>query len=381
MSLYDDHGRTPTGLAKLLHFNWAIAVLITAVAGIGFLMLISVSGGTLAPWADKQMVRFAVGFVVMLAVAMIHIRFWRSLSVLGYAVSLVLLVAVDLVGVTGMGAQRWLSLGFIQLQPSELMKIALVMILARYYVWLEPERVSRPLWLVPPVLLTLAPIGLVLMQPDLGTALLLAAAAAAVMFLAGVSVWYFAAGALLAAGLVGAVIASHGTGWKLLHDYQFRRIEVFLDPSLDPLGAGYNITQSTIAMGAGGLTGRGFMEGTQSRLNFVPENHTDFILTSLAEEFGFVGSISLLALYVLIILFCLVSAMSNRDRYGALLTGGITTTFFLLFSINMAMVMGLAPVVGEPLPFVSYGGTAMMVLLGAFGLVQSAHIHRPRDVR
>lgn len=378
MTIFDPAEATPRGFAKILAFNWAVALLLAAVAGIGFLMLYSVAGGSLDPWSQRQMVRFAAGFVVMIAVAMVHIRFWRSLTWPVYAGSVVLLVAVDIAGVTGMGAQRWIDLGVIQLQPSELMKIALVMALARYYDWLEPERVSRPFWLLPPILLTLVPVALVLIQPDLGTALLLLMGAAAVMFLAGVSYWYFISAILAGSAMVWAVFASHGTSWQLLHDYQFRRIEVFLDPTIDPLGAGYNITQSTIAMGAGGLTGRGFMEGTQSRLNFVPENHTDFILTSLAEEFGFVGSAGLLVLYVLIVVFCMASAMANRDRFGALLTGGVTMTFFLLFAINMAMVMGLAPVVGVPLPLVSYGGTAMLMLLGGFGLIQSAHIHRPR---
>ncbi|GIX14430.1 MAG: rod shape-determining protein RodA [Paracoccaceae bacterium] len=379
MSLHDPaEGRAPAGFLRLLHFNWAILLLLIAVAAIGFVMLISVAGGSLQPWAGRQMLRFGIGLALMFTVAMIHVRFWRSLSVAAYLGSLVLLVAVELIGSVGMGAQRWIDLGFFQLQPSELMKITLVMALARYYDWLEPELVSRPLWVAVPVAMTLVPMALVLMQPDLGTALLLGAGAAMVMFLAGVSLWYFATAGLAAVALVAAVFASQGTSWQLLHDYQFRRIETFLDPSSDPLGAGYHITQSTIAMGSGGLTGRGFMQGTQSRLNFLPEKHTDFIFTTLAEEFGFVGALALLGLYALIVIFGLASALTNRDRYGALLTGGITSTFFLYFAVNMAMVMGLAPVVGVPLPLVSYGGSAMLVLMGAFGLLQSAHVHRPR---
>ncbi|RMF40594.1 MAG: rod shape-determining protein RodA [Alphaproteobacteria bacterium] len=379
MSLYDPaEGRVPSGLSKILHFHWAIAVLLVAIAGVGFLMLYSVAGGSLQPWSQRQMIRFGIGFAAMLVIAMINIRFWRRLSVLAYLGALSLLVAVELMGSVGMGAQRWIDLGFFQLQPSELMKIALVMILARYYDWLDPELVSRPIWVIAPVILTLVPVVLVLVQPDLGTALLLLAGAAMVMFLAGVSLWYFAAAALAGFAVIFTVLLSHGTSWQLLRDYQFKRIETFLDPSSDPLGAGYHITQSTIAMGSGGLTGRGFMQGTQSRLNFLPEKHTDFIFTTLSEEFGFVGSLSLLGLYVLILVFCIASAISNRNRYGALLTGGIASTFFLYFAINMAMVMGLAPVVGVPLPLVSYGGSAMLVLMGAFGLVQSAHVHKPR---
>jgi rod shape determining protein RodA len=260
-----------------------------------------------------------------------------------------------------------------------MMKIALVMALAAYYHWLGPEKVSRPLWVVLPLILILMPVALVLEQPDLGTAILLLAGGGAVMFLAGVSLWYFAAAAAGAGGLVTLVLKSQGTSWQLLEEYQFRRIFTFLDPSADPLGAGYHITQAMIAMGSGGVVGRGYMQGTQSRLNFLPEKHTDFIFTSLAEEFGFVGTTALLCLYALIVIFCIASAISNRDRFGALLTGGIAMTFFLLFAVNMGMVMGLMPVVGVPLPLVSYGGSAMIVLLAAFGLVQSAHVHRPRN--
>jgi rod shape determining protein RodA len=294
-------------------------------------------------------------------------------------VSLGLLVAVDVMGIIGMGAQRWIDIGPIQVQPSEMMKIALVMALASYYAWLDPAKVSRPLWVALPLVLILMPVGLVMEQPDLGTAILLIAGGGAVIFLAGVSLWYFAAAIVSVGGVVFLVLKSHGTSWQLIEDYQFRRIFTFLDPSADPLGAGYHITQAKIAMGSGGLFGRGYMEGTQSRLNFLPEKHTDFIFTTLAEEFGLVGTATLLTLYALIVVFCLVSAISNRDRFGALLTGGIAFTFLLAFSINMAMVMGLAPVVGVPLPLVSYGGSAMIVLLGAFGLAQSAHVHRPRN--
>ncbi|MEL6236360.1 MAG: rod shape-determining protein RodA [Pseudomonadota bacterium] len=379
MTVFDpSEMRAPSGLGKVLHFHWSILLLLLATAAIGFGMLFSVAGGSLDPWARAQMIRFGAGLAVMFVVAMIDIRVWRGLSVLGYLGALALLVAVELFGATGMGAQRWIDLGVMRLQPSEVMKIALVMALARYYAWLEPERVSRPLWVAGPVLMTLVPMALVLAQPDLGTALLLGLGAAVVMFLAGVSLWYFLTATLAGAGAVYTVFASRGTSWQILRDYQYRRIETFLDPSTDPLGAGYHITQSTIAMGSGGLTGRGFMQGTQSRLNFLPEKHTDFIFTTLAEEFGFVGALTLLVLYTLIIVLAFASVLTNRDRFGALLTGGIAATFFLYFAVNMAMVMGLAPVVGVPLPLVSYGGSAMLVLLGAFGLLQSAHIHKPR---
>jgi len=361
---------------KVLRLNWALILLTGAIACIGFLMLYSVAGGSFDPWAGRQINRFAFGMVLMLIVAMIDIRFFRLLSPFAYLGALALLVAVEFIGKSGMGAPRWSPLGPMQLQPSELMKVALVMALARYYDWLDRGKVSHPLWMLPPMLLIAVPMLLVLKQPDLGTALLLGLGGAMVMFLAGVSWWYFATAIGAAAGAVYTVMASRGTDWQLLKDYQFRRIDTFLNPDADPLGAGYHITQSKIAMGSGGFEGRGFMQGTQTRLNFLPEKHTDFIFTTLAEEFGFAGSVSLLALYLLVLVFGFASMMRNRDRYGALLTGGLTSTFFLFFAVNMAMVMGLMPVVGVPLPLVSYGGSAMLVLLLAFGLIQSAHVHR-----
>lgn len=368
----------PTGWRKLLHVLWPLVFLLAAVCSVGFLVLYSVAGGRLDTWAEPQMMRFAAGMAGMFVVGFVPIWVWRNVSLVAYAGSLVLLVAVDLVGAIGMGAQRWLEIGPLRLQPSELMKVSLVMLLAAYYDWLDVKRVSRPLWVVIPVVLILTPTALVMKQPDLGTAILLLAGGGAVMFAAGVSLWYFGTVIALVVALVFTVFESRGTDWQLLQDYQFRRIDIFLDPGADPLGSGYNIMQAQIALGSGGWSGKGFMQGTQARLNFLPEKHTDFIFTTLAEEFGFVGAASLLTLYGLIVAFCFQSAMRNRDRYGALLTYGIATTFFLFFAVNMGMVTGLMPVVGVPLPLVSYGGTAMIIILTAFGLVQSAHIHRPR---
>ena len=368
----------PSGLRKLLHFNWGLALLLTAAAAFGFLMLYSVAGGSMEPWADPQLKRFGVGMVLMLVVAMVPIWFWRNMAGLAYVVGLVLLLAVEFFGDVGMGAQRWIDLGVVRIQPSEIMKIALIMMLAAYYDWLDVKKVSRPLWVLVALVIILIPTALVLKQPDLGTAMLLVVGGGIVMFAAGVSLWYFGAVAGLGAGLVTLVMQSRGTTWQLLKDYQFKRIDTFLDPSTDPLGAGYHITQAMIALGSGGVTGRGFMQGTQSRLNFLPEKHTDFIFTTLAEEFGLIGGISLLVIYGLILVFCISSAMGNKDRFGALVTLGLAGTFFMFFAVNMSMVMGLAPVVGVPLPMVSYGGTAMLVLLIGFGLVQSAHVHRPR---
>ena len=368
----------PTGLRKVLYLNWALVVLLIAVSSVGFLMLYSVAGGSLQPWALPQIQRFVLGLAIMFTFAFVPIWFWRNISGVAYLVSLLLLVLVDVAGSVGMGAQRWIDLGFMRLQPSELAKITLVMLLASYYDWLDVKKTSRPFWVLVPVILILVPMALVLKQPDLGTAILLLLGGGVVMFVAGVSLWYF--GVVLGAGvgLVAAVMTSRGTPWQLLKDYQFKRIDIFLDPGSDPLGAGYHISQAKIALGSGGWVGRGLLQGTQSRLNFLPEKHTDFIFTTLGEEFGFVGTISLLMLYALIVMFCVHSALNNKDRFGALLTLGVAATFFFYFAVNMSMVMGLAPVVGVPLPLVSYGGSAMLVLMAAFGIVQSAHIHRPR---
>ena len=369
--------RVPQGLQKVLALNWALVLLVSAVSALGFLVLYSVAGGSWR-WAEPQMQRFALGLAVMFTVAMIPIWFWRNVSALAYALTLVLLVAVELIGATGGGAQRWIDLGVIRLQPSELMKVTLVMMLAAYYDWLPATKVSRPFWVIVPVLLILLPVALVLKQPDLGTSILLLTGGGAVMFLAGVHWAYFATVIAGAVGMVTAVLQSRGTPWQLLKDYQYRRIDTFLDPESDPLGAGYHITQSKIALGSGGWTGKGYMQGTQARLNFLPEKHTDFIFTTLAEEFGFLGGLSLLALYMLIIAFCVATALRQKDRFASLVTLGIAVAFFLFFAVNMSMVMGLAPVVGVPLPLVSYGGSAMLVLMLGFGIVQSAHVHRPR---
>ena len=368
----------PTGIRKILFMNWPLVVLVTAVASVGFLMLYSIAGGNLDTWARPQMERFGVGLVLMFIVAMIPIWFWRSMAGVAYLVAFILLLIVEFFGAVGMGAQRWIDLGFIRLQPSEMMKFTLVMVLAAYYDWLEPKRVSHPLYVLIPVFLIVVPTVLVLMQPNLGTSVMLILGGATVMFAAGVSLWYFAGVIALGVSAVVGVFTLRGTPWQFLHDYQYARIDTFLDPSADPLGAGYNIIQAKIALGSGGWSGKGFMQGTQSRLNFLPEKHTDFIFTTLAEEFGFVGAFSLLGLYALIIGFCLVAAFQNRDRFSALLIVGVAANFFFYIAVNLSMVMGMAPVVGVPLPLLSYGGSAMMVLLVGFGLVQSAHVHRPR---
>lgn len=368
----------PTGLSKVLYIHWALILVVTAVAAIGWLMLYSIAGGNLGTWAEPQMKRYLMGLVLMFGIALTPVWFWRSMAGLAYGLSVVLLLIVEFFGTVGMGAQRWIDLGFMRLQPSEFMKVALVMMLAMYYDWLDDKKVSRPLWVFIPLVMIVAPTVLVLMQPNLGTSVMLVAAGGLVMFAAGVSYWYFVGVIALVAGAVTAVLKSEGTTWQLLHDYQYKRIHTFLDPAADPLGAGYNIIQAKIALGSGGWAGKGFMQGTQSRLNFLPEKHTDFIFTTLGEEFGFVGAFSLLMLYALILVFLLWAAIQNKDRFSQLLIIGVAANFFLYIAVNLSMVMGMAPVVGVPLPLLSYGGSATLMIMISFGLVQSAIVHRLR---
>lgn len=354
---------------KIWQINWSLITLLAAIAGVGFLTLYSAAQGSLQPWAAKQMIRFAIGVGLMIGVALIDIRFWIRHAYTFYAISLVLLVAVDLKGTIGMGAQRWIDLGFIQLQPSEIAKIAMILTLARYFHGATLQDIGRIPFLIPPVLMVLIPIGLVMKQPDLGTAMMLMMSSAAIFFMAGVRLWQF--GVVISAG-IGAIPLA----WQFLHDYQKKRVVIFLNPDQDPLGAGYHITQSKIALGSGGLFGKGYMMGTQSRLNFLPEKQTDFIFTMFAEEWGMIGSLFLLALYMMLIIMGYAIAVRCRNQFGRLIALGMTTMFFLYFFINTAMVMGLVPVVGVPLPLISYGGTAMLSLLFGWGLVMGAYIHR-----
>ena len=370
--------KIPTGFNRLAYINLPIIILLIAIASIGFLMLFSVAGGSIEPWAKVQMIRFSIGFFLMLLIAFIPIWFWRNISGLAYFISIILLLAVEFFGVSGMGAVRWRDLGFMRLQPSEVTKLTVVMFLASYYDWLPRNKVSNIFWVILPLLIIILPVLMVLRQPDLGTALLILVGGLTVMFIAGVGWIYFLISGLGVFTFVFSIFHFRGTEFQILKDYQYRRIDTFLDPANDPLGAGYHITQSKIALGSGGFSGRGFMQGTQSRLNFLPEKHTDFIFTTLAEEFGFIGGLSLLGLYFLMIIFCGIVAFGSKDRYSGLVVSGLNMTFFLYFAVNMAMVMGMLPVVGVPLPLVSYGGSAMFVLMIAFGLIQSAAIHKAR---
>ena len=354
---------------KLWRISWSFLILIALVCGVGFLTLYSAANGSFEPWAARQIVRFSLGLAVLLTVAVTDIRLWMRWAYILYAVALVLLVAVEVRGSIGMGAQRWIDLGIIQIQPSEIMKITLVLALARYFHGIGYQEIGRPLVLLPPLFLVAAPFVLVLKQPDLGTAMMLLMSSGALFFLAGVRIWKFA---IAIAGSVAMIPLA----WQFMRDYQRKRIITFLDPESDPLGAGYHIMQSKIALGSGGTFGKGFMLGTQSHLNFLPEKQTDFIFTMLAEEWGMVGGVALLGLYSLILIYGYAISLRSRSQFGRLAGLGLTTTFFLYIFINIAMVMGLVPVVGVPLPLISYGGTAMLTLLFGLGLIMSIHIHR-----
>jgi len=354
---------------KIRLINWGLVLVILAIGLSGIALLYSAGGKSWEPWAGAQLSRFIVGFGIMLLLALVDIRVWLKIAYPLYGIMLLLLIVVELMGHIGMGAQRWINLGFFVLQPSELMKIALVLALAKYFHGLELDEVGRPMMLVPPILMVLLPVGFVLMQPNLGTATLLMLASAAMMFVAGVRWWKFA----LVIALV-AIVAP--LAWNHLHDYQRARLTTFMNPEADPLGAGYNILQSKIALGSGGLFGKGFGLGTQSQLQFLPERHTDFIFVVLAEEFGLIGAIGLLLLYFMLLAYGLMIAFTSRSQFGRLVAFGLTCSFFLYVFVNVAMVTGLIPVVGIPLPLVSYGGTAMLTLLIGCGVLLSVSVHR-----
>ncbi len=360
-------------LQKVQHLSWGLILLITLVACIGFASLYSAAGGDFSPWASRQIMRFFVGVVMMLFVALIDIRWWYKLSWPCYFLGLFLLLVVEIMGHIGMGAQRWINLGVIKLQPSEIMKIAVVMALSSYFHSASLENMRSLRFLGGAALIIIAPVSLVLLQPDLGTSLMIVMAGGAMTFIAGAPLWIFGAGLALAG-------ASVPLAWHFMHSYQKQRVITFLNPESDPLGAGYHIIQSKIALGSGGIEGKGFLQGTQSRLNFLPEKQTDFIFTLWAEEWGLFGSVILLGLFGLIFMYCLIISRRCRHHYGRFLALGIGVNFSLYVFINIAMVTGLIPVVGAPLPLISYGGTSMLSVLIGFGLVMSCNIYRDSKV-
>ncbi|MFZ5617063.1 MAG: rod shape-determining protein RodA [Pseudomonadota bacterium] len=359
---------------QIARLHWPLIIMLSLIAGAGVATLYSVGGGSWSPWAGTHALRYAISLGAMIVIGFVGIRYWMALSYPIYALALVALALVPLIGEVNMGARRWIDLGPMQFQPSELMKIGIVLALARYYHGLRAEQVSHIFYLIPPVVMIAAPVGLVFLQPDLGTAVMIGATGAAIMVLAGLSWRLIFLGAVAAAG---AAVAAFRFG--ILHDYQLARIFTFLDPESDPLGKGYHLLQSKIGLGSGGLVGKGYMQGTQRELNFLPEMQTDFIFTIFGEEFGFVGAIGLLLIYFAIVMTGVNVALRSRSHFARLAALGVTVTFALYVLINTGMVMGLAPVVGVPLPLVSYGGTVMLTIMAGFGVVMSAHMSRDPD--
>ncbi len=358
---------------RFLKLNYVYILLIIMLAGIGTMTLYSAANGNWQPWAVKHITRFGVTLFLMIGLAMVNIRTYYRWSYLFYFVTLFLLIVVEVSGHIGMGAQRWINLGLFKLQPSELMKIGMVLFLARYFSTATLQTIQSIRGLVVPVVMTLLPVGLIFLQPDLGTALMLLFTATILLFVVGVQWWKFA--------VVGALgVALLPVAWNFLHEYQQNRVLTFLNPERDPLGAGYHIIQSKIAFGSGGIFGKGFLHGTQTHLNFLPEKHTDFIFTMFSEEFGMVGSLSLVLLNIVVIAMGYLFAFRISNYFAKLVVIGLNTNYFLYVFINIAMVMGILPVVGIPLPLISYGGTVMFSIMASFGIILCMKINQDNDV-
>lgn len=365
-------GRTISEKLHQIHW-WAVAVLV-AVSCAGLAMLYSAANGSVAPWASAQGIRFAAGLVAMLIIAVIPIQLWLKYAYIFYGGAVLMLVVVEIMGHIGMGAQRWVSLGGVMLQPSELAKLAVILALSRYFHRLPPLKHPGLLHLIPPILMVAVPAALILKQPNLGTTTIVAAVSGWIAFAAGVRMRYFITVLVL-------VLAALPVAWELMHDYQRQRVMTFLNPDSDPLGAGYNITQSMIAIGSGGVLGKGFLEGSQGQLDFLPEKQTDFIFTMTAEEFGFIGGLLVIAAYSGMVIYAIAVSTRCRHLFGTLVAQGVAAMMCLHMTINIAMVMGLIPVVGIPLPLMSYGGSVMIAVLFGFGLLFNVWVHRDEKLR
>ncbi|WP_419825585.1 rod shape-determining protein RodA [Sphingomonas sp.] len=362
----------PLPLAQL---PWRIILLVTAITGFGLVVLYSAAGGSLRPWALGQGIRFALFLALAIALSRLDEARLKAATMPAYAALLVALVLVELIGAVSGGGQRWLDLGIVRLQPSELMKPVIVLVLARFYdlVPAGEIRTLRAVW--PALLLIAVPAAMILVQPDLGTATMVAAGGVAVMFLAGLPLRLFV-------GAIAAAVPLGAAAWASLRDYQRNRVLIFLDPDVDPLGKGYHISQSKIAIGSGGIAGKGFLHGTQSHLAYLPEGHTDFVFATMAEEWGLLGGLVLIAAFLALVWWALRVAMHAPTRFARLTAAGLSATIFFYVAVNLMMVMGLAPVVGIPLPLVSYGGSAVMTVMIVVGILaaldRSRHSHRPR---
>ena len=367
------HNPNLTFREKLRHLNFTYFILISLLAVAGVMMLYSAANGRWDGWAVNHALRFALGFAGMFAASMVDIKLFLRYAYPFYFATLALLIVVEVAGYTGMGATRWIDLKFIKLQPSELMKIALVMALAKYFHTSTLQSIETVRGIVPPLMMALVPAALIMAQPDLGTAMMLLFTTGVILFAVGVQVWKF-----VALGGMAAVLMP--IGWHFLHDYQKLRVLTFLDPERDPLGSGYHIMQSKIALGSGGVFGKGFLKGTQSHLNFLPEKHTDFIFTMLSEEFGLIGGVVIILVNMLILAYSYAFAMRTTSYFGKLLIIGLATNYFLYVFINIAMVLGLLPVVGVPLPLISYGGTVILSVCASFGVIMAVYINKDTNL-
>lgn len=358
---------------KFCQLSFSYIVLIVILACVGTMTLYSAANGSWEPWAIKHISRFGVTMLLMIGLAMVDIRYYYRGAYLFYFATLFLLVVVEITGHIGMGAQRWINLGLFKIQPSELMKIGMVLFLARYFSFTTMQNIRTIRGILIPVVLTIIPVGLICLQPDLGTALMLLFTATIMIFVVGVQWWKFAL-----VGVAGAALLP--IAWNFLHEYQQNRVLTFLNPERDPLGAGYHIIQSKIAFGSGGILGKGFLHGTQTHLNFLPEKHTDFIFTMFSEEFGMIGSVMLVLLNILVITMGYIFAFRIRNYFAKLVVIGLNTNYFLYVFINIAMVMGVLPVVGIPLPLISYGGTVMFSIMSSFGIILCMKVNQDNNI-
>jgi len=359
---------------KMSRFSWALFAPVCIVLAMSIVVLYSAGHGSWQPFAFSQLMKIFLGLFVFFFVALSNIKPWIKSAYLIYAVALIMIILVTFVGHTGMGAQRWLNLGFIHIQPSEFIKIALVMALARYFAWMNSTELTQIKHYIMPVFLLLVPFGLIVAQPDLGTALSLALITVGVFYIVGAPKKWFAIAFIL------GVLAAPAVWFGGMHDYQRDRIITFINPDYDARGVGYQITQAKIAFGSGGFTGKGYMQGSQSQQSFLPEKQTDFIFTMLGEEFGFIGALSLIILYSWIIIILFWCAKTCRNRFGQLMCFGFMLNFFIYYFINIAMVLGLMPTVGVPLPLMSFGGSSLLSIMFGLGLAQNAHIHKDQQL-
>jgi len=357
---------------KFLSLNFTYILLIILLALVGTVTLYSAANGSWEPWAVRHISRFGAAFALMLVMALVDIRYYYKGAYLFYFGTLLLLMAVEITGHIGMGAQRWINLGVFKIQPSELMKIGLVLFLARYFSSVTIQSIRSVQGVVIPVVMTALPVALIFLQPDLGTALMLLFTATIILFVVGVQWWKFALVGVGAGALLPVV-------WGFLREYQQNRVLTFLNPERDPLGAGYHIIQSKIAFGSGGIFGKGFLHGTQTHLNFLPEKHTDFIFTMFSEEFGMIGSIAIVLVNMAVIGLGYFFAFRTKNYFARLVILGLNTNYFLYVFINIAMVMGVLPVVGIPLPLISYGGTVMFSIMASFGIILCMYVNRSNN--